>query len=83
MRIISSLYVLSSTDPDWNNASYHPVSIIIDPTGEGDDYTVLAVITHQGGDQTFLRSDGMLKFIKQGENDHDTKRAIRSETIRF
>jgi hypothetical protein len=65
----SGLYVLSSTDPAWNNASFFYVTVTIDPTGnygEGEDYRTYGTITHPGGDQTFFESQGSWKWDKEG-----------------
>ena len=66
-------YLLSSTDPAWNNASLFCVNVTIDaisaiyPDGEGDDYKTYGVITHPGGDQAFFESKGSWKLEKEGE----------------
>jgi hypothetical protein len=67
VRVTSRLYVLNSTDPAWDNASYFHVSVAIDPPGFGDDFSTYAVITHPGGDQTFIESEGSWKYVYEGE----------------
>jgi hypothetical protein len=66
VRVYCRLYVLNSTDPDWNNASLFYVSLHIDPTGLGQDYYDYAVITHPDGEKTFIKSEGTWKW-KPGE----------------
>ena len=68
-------YILSSTDPVWNNASLFCVNVTIDatspiyPTGEteGEDYKTYGVITHPGGDQAYFESKGSWELEKKGE----------------
>jgi len=52
------LYVLNSTDPAWNNASLFCIFVTVEPIRDKNDYKSYAVITHPGGDQTFIESDG-------------------------
>jgi len=58
VRVEGRLYVLSSTDPAWNNASFFYVFVTVEPIRDKNDYKSYAVITHPGGDQTFIESDG-------------------------
>jgi len=75
--VLSYLYVLSSTDPAWNNASFFSASITIDPTGQGDDYRVYGAITHPGGDQTFIESRGSWKLEREGEFNWSSESRIK------
>ena len=62
------VYVLNSTDPTWNNASFCDVSIHIDWTPYvGNNYKTYAVITDPGGDQAFTLSDASWKMDKSVE----------------
>jgi hypothetical protein len=69
-------YLLSSTDPAWNNASLFCVNVTIDPISTinpyaegGHDYKTYGVITHPGGDQAFFESKGAWKMEKEGVSD--------------
>ena len=58
VRVEGRLHVLNSTDPAWNNASLFCVFVTVEPIRDKNDYKSYAVITHPGGDQTFIESDG-------------------------
>lgn len=56
--------VLSSADPDWNNARFFYVLDAVRPI-ERDDRG-FGVITHPGGDQTFIKFVGRLISVTGG-----------------
>jgi len=60
--VTNRLFTLNSTESIWNNASYYYVSTEMDFTMVGGDSKIYAVITHPGGDQTFIESEGTWKF---------------------
>jgi len=63
VRFINNLTMFNSTDPDWDKAKSFNASYIINPTGQGDDYTGCKAITHPGGDQTFILFRGSWKWV--------------------
>ena len=54
--------IYSSADPEWNNATFYSVWFI-----ENLNFIGHAVVTHPGGDQTFLTVKGKIKAL----NAHD------------
>ena len=62
IRLINNIQLYSSADPDWDKAKVFSIYYYINPTYDGDDYKGYLAITHQNGDQTFLKYDGSWKW---------------------
>jgi hypothetical protein len=64
VRFINNLQIFSSADPDWNNAKVFGVRYFINPTRDGDPYRGCVAITHNNGDQTFIKFEGSWKWAE-------------------
>ena len=62
VRRVHNHAILSSSDPDWDKAKLFSANFYINPTGEGDAYTGWFAITHQNGDQSFIKYEGSWKW---------------------
>ena len=62
VKVTNDIFVLNSTDPAWNNATLYEVTVQIDPApGLVGDVRIYSVITHPGGDQSFIETQGSWK----------------------
>jgi len=68
VKVTCNHFVLNSTDPTWNNATYYATSFTINPDSAmgGNPYRVYGVITHPGGDQMFIEAQESLKEASEG-----------------
>lgn len=73
--------VLRSADPDWNNAGFFEVTLdksILEETQMG-----YGVITHPGGDQTFIEYEGKLTSHSGAESTGEKKGFFIGGTGKF
>lgn len=55
-------YIFTSAESDWDKAKVFRVLYYLNPTNQGDEYTGCLVITHQSGDQIFVKYEGAWKW---------------------